>query len=98
MELDVEKRKGLASTDSIADPTPVVSTLDRYSLQCDCHVTTGCITQTRQLVAGVLERARLLLSVTIARGHTPSLASYTSTDGDSSSAAGQPHSIIGEAQ
>ena len=25
MELDVEKRKGLASTDSIADPTPVVS-------------------------------------------------------------------------
>jgi E3 ubiquitin-protein ligase HECTD4 len=65
MELDVEKRKSLASTDSIADHTPV----------------------TRQLVAGVMERARLLLSVTIARGHTPSLASYTSTDGDSSSSA-----------
>ena len=42
-----------------------------------CNVASPA-SQTHQLVAGVMERARLLLSVTIATGHTPSSSSYTS--------------------
>ena len=79
MELDVERRRAVGSTDSPADPTPVVCVCVRVCARNDCVVSL----QTRQLVAGVMERARLLLSVTIARSHTPSLSSYTSTEEES---------------
>ena len=77
MELDVEKRKSGRLSDSPPDSTPVVCSNSVCVCVCLARL---CTLQTRQLVAGVMERARLLLSVTIATDHTPSLLSYTSTE------------------